>query len=125
MTGATLVSSRGAVLTLAAAHLESIGRAVSASDGAVQVTDERGRLYTLHNNANPDWEWQTNVDTTLHALPADWVSMHGYAVECRWEDVFTEVTEQIAASAPDAVWVVDGDRVLWLASGLLPEALRL
>jgi hypothetical protein len=98
---------------------------VSASDGTVQVTDDRGRLYTLYDNANPDWEWQTKVDTSRHALPDDWASMHGYAAECRWEDLFVEVTEQIATSVREAVWVVDGDGVLWLGSDLDPQAVRL
>jgi hypothetical protein len=123
--GATLVCSNGNLVTLAADHLGSVGRTVSASNGVVQVADERGRLYSFYDNARPDWEWHTNVDTTRHSLPNDWASMHAYAVECRWEDLFVEITEEIGAGLTEAVWVVDGNGVLWPARNLDPQALRL
>lgn len=122
--GATLVSPDAELLDkardlLAGAH------SVTAGDDSFQVVDSMGRHYTFFGVAEPDWEWREHVDTARCPLPAGWPSMHGFAVECRWEDLFVALTMDIASVASGGLWIVDGDGVLWPASEVDIDGLRL
>jgi hypothetical protein len=122
--GAILVSPDAELLTKAV-DLLARDHPVAATEDWLQVTDSRGRRYTLHGNAVPDWEWREHVDTTRCPLPTGWPSMHGFAVECRWEDLFVILTTDIASSVSDALWIIDGDGMLWHATEIDIDELRL
>ena len=46
-------------------------------------------------------------------------------VECRWEDPFASWIARLAVLLPGAAWVVDDDGVVWPATRVGPEAVRL
>ena len=45
-------------------------------------------------------------------LPLVGASVEVYAVECRWEPMFTELVRQVGQAVP-GTWVIDGDGVVW------------
>jgi hypothetical protein len=45
--------------------------------------------------------------------------------ECRWEDLFVSVVRRIAVELAVSVWVLDSDGVLWRASDVDPDRIRL
>ena len=96
---------------------------VSIGGDSVQLSDPEGRLLTMFDNAEPDWEWR-NATLLGSGEAVDLGCLTGYAVECRWEQMFCEVIGALDARV-GSLWVVDGDGVLWPAKQLDASRIQL
>jgi hypothetical protein len=114
--GATLVSRRPDLLGRAVAALEDGELELASGEGVIQVRDQSDRLLTMYDNAEPNWEWQETANGGSRIEGVD--EMYGYAVECRWEDLFVAVVRSLAERLCEQLWVVDGDGVLWSATSI-------
>ena len=95
-------------------------------DGAVQLRDELGNLFTAYENAEPSYEYRDGplVGAAGIEFP-DPRDMVGVAVECRNERVFATLVKAIARASDSAMWVVDGDGVVWSALDVDATQVRL
>lgn len=127
MKGAFLVSGDGRLFEAATRVLLSLGGRVS-SDGAVaQIQDEMGGLFTAYC-VTPELEWEFKAGelrSATNASTPDVSKMSGVAIECRSEFQFAALVKAIAEAISGEVWVVDGDGVVWPASGVDASRVRL
>ncbi len=87
------------------------------ADGALQIQDDTGRLFTLFDDAGPTWEWED----VLHRLELEAGHAHavkGFAFECRWEDLLSSIGVRLQEQIEKPVWVIDGNGVQWPANGI-------
>ena len=124
MKGATVVCEPSVqLLPHLAAVARALGLSVQVDDDSVQVADPEGHLLTMFADAEPDWEWR-NATPLGRKEAVDLGCLAGYAVECRWEQMFCDVVGALGARVAP-LWVVDGDGVLWSARELDRARLRL
>jgi hypothetical protein len=122
MKGAFLLSASDQLFDNARDVLVSLGAVYYEEDGAVQLRDELDGLFTLFDNAEPQYEYRDGPLAPapgLERLP-DVESMTGLAVECRNEKNFAMIVRKIDQSITGDVWVLDGDGIVWPASAVDP-----
>jgi hypothetical protein len=116
MKGAFLVSANTQLFDVVRGVLVDLGGTYYPEDGGVQLRDELGNLFTVFGNAEPAYE---SRDGPLVGAPGirlpDMRNTIGLAVECRNERHFAILVKAIAQASANAVWVVDGDGVVWPA----------
>jgi hypothetical protein len=97
------------------------------SDGAtVQLRNDAGQYFTLFDKAEPEWEYKEGPLTAAPGVELpDVTKMKGLAVECRSESQFASLVKEIADGSESEVWVEDGDGVIWRASDVDPDRVRL
>lgn len=126
MKGAFLLSESSRLFDDAKQVLVRLGARCSSDGAVVQLRDDAGQYFTLFNKAEPEWEYK---EAPLTAAPGvelpDVSKMKGLAVECRSETQFASLVKAIAAGSESEVWVEDGDGVIWRASDVDPERVRL
>ncbi|MBO0898950.1 hypothetical protein J1G44_06070 [Cellulomonas sp. zg-ZUI199] len=98
------------------------------SEASTRVQDEQGRVLLITGGLGLDGAgaWQDDLVSSpgLDALP-DLSTAAAVLVECRWEDLFASWIARLAALLPGAAWVVDDDGVVWPATRVDPEGVRL
>ena len=126
MKGAFLVSPGIQLFDVAGRALVDMGGTYYPDDGVVQLRDELGNLFTIYENAEPSYEYRDRplVGASEIQLP-NLHDMIGLAVECRNERHFAMLVKAIAQASDSAVWVVDGDGVVWSALEVDPARVRL
>jgi hypothetical protein len=126
MKGAFLLSRDDRLFEDAKRALVGFGGQYFPKDGVVQLRDETGGLFTLFDNAEPRWEYAEGPLTAAPGVELPDISqMKGLAVECRNEQQFALVVQAIDSANASDVWVVDGDGVVWPASAVDPQRVRL
>lgn len=125
MMGAALVVSPSVEFLTALEEVASeLGLGRFRGDGNVQLTDSEGRLLTAFDDVLPEDVWNDATPRGAKA-PLHVTGVVGYAVECRWADLFCEVLGTVAANARTPMWVSDTDGVLWEATDLDPAEICL
>lgn len=119
MKSAFLLSEVPGVFEAAAAFLRSLG-AKSAAD-VVQLTDADGRLFTLYAHRNPETEWEFrdppySIETGVTC--PDLQRVTAMVAECRWDEWFVSLVEQLARELDAPLWVLDTDGRLWDADAI-------
>ena len=126
MKGAILLSESSHLFDDAKQVLVRLGARCSSDGAMVQLLNDTGQRFTLFDKAEPEWEYK---DRPLTAAPGvelpDVSKMKGLAVECRSETQFASLVKAIADGSESEVWVEDGDGVIWRASDVDPDRLRL
>jgi hypothetical protein len=124
--GAFLVSTSNHLFDTVTDVLVKLGGKYYPDDGAVQLRDELGNLFTVYNYAEPSYEYRDGPFTSALGVEVpDLSSMFGLAVECRNEQYFAMAAKAIAQASDADVWVVDGDGVVWPATKVDPAQVRL
>jgi hypothetical protein len=119
--GAFLVSTSSHLFDTVTDVLVKLGGKYYPDDGAVQLRDELGNLFTVFDNAEPADEYRSGPFTGAPGVEIPDLSvMFGVAVECRNEQYFAIATKTIAQASDADVWVVDGDGVVWSAAKVDP-----
>ena len=97
-------------------------------EDVAQLRDDQGRLFTvfggLGQDSASDWREDLSAAPGSGPLP-DLSTATAVSIECRWEDLFASVVHRLAGRLPDPSWVVDGDGVVWPATRVDPDAVRL
>lgn len=112
MKGAYVVSADPAFWLSTTRLLSGLGADVV--DGMVHFRDPGGRLFTIVRAPEQTAEALSEplvAGPGLDQLP-DLANVEVYAVECRWEPMFTELVRQVGQAVP-GTWVIDGDGVVW------------
>ena len=126
MKGAYLLSESQRLFDDAKRVLVGLGAQCSRDGDVVQIENEKGELFTLFDNAEPESEFKQEPLTAAPGVELPDVSrMKGLAVECRSEAQFASLAKAIAAGSSSEVWVEDGDGVIWHASDVDPKRVRL
>jgi hypothetical protein len=125
--GAIAVSTQQGLLDHLSSLMETLEvELVYSNAEGIQVSDSQGRLFAMYNGAEPDWEWRNAEGLEAfdgRTLP-DMSNWFGYAIECRWEDLFCQVLRVLGASVPN-LFVIDGDGFVWPAAEVDPSRIRL
>ena len=127
MKGAFLLSENSKLFEGVREILDRAG-AHSSSDRVVQLDDGQDHLLTVFGEMDPayDWEWREgDIEMFDGSEPPQLANMTACAVECRWENLFANTMAAIGAGLSTQAWVLDGDGVLWPASGVDPASVRL
>lgn len=102
---------------------------VDASASAAQLHDNAGRLFTVHSEVSPGFDWEYREGPFVLAYPdmrvPDFASVTACVIECRWEGLFVENTRRIAARLSQPAWVLDSDGVVWPAGDVDPNSVAL
>jgi hypothetical protein len=126
MKGAFLLSASDHLFDVVTDVLVELGGKYYPDDGAVQLRDELGNLFTVFVNAGPAYEYRSGPLTGAPGVQVpDLGSMSWLAVECRNEKYFAMAVKAIAQASDDDVWVVDGDGIVWPAAAVNPAQVRL
>lgn len=126
MKGAFLLSESDRLFDDAKQVLVRLGAQCSNDGEVVQLRSKAGQSFTLFNKAEPEWEYRQEPLTAAPGVELPDVSkLIGLAVECRSETQFASLVKAIAAGSESEVWVEDGDGVVWRASEVDPERVRL
>jgi hypothetical protein len=126
MKGAFLLSESRRLFDEAKEVLVRLGASCSDDGEVVQLRNDAGQSFTLFDKADPEWEYKQEPLTAAPGVELPDVSkMIGLAVECRSETQFASLVKAIAAGSDSQVWVEDGDGVIWRASDVDPERVRL
>jgi hypothetical protein len=96
------------------------GNFAQSEDGdASQLTTPDGRLFTVFGSIPPgtEWEYDTGpyVPAGMAVIP-DMTRVTVCFIECRWEDLFVDLVRKVAVRLGAPTWVLDSNRVLWVAS---------
>lgn len=93
-----------------------------------QYRDAEGRYVTVFGALDPkhaaDWRDDLVPGPGMETVP-DLRAALAVSVECRWEDLFASWVGRLATLLPEPAWVVDGDGVIWPATQVDPDAVRL
>ncbi|WP_158604435.1 hypothetical protein [Nocardioides mangrovicus] len=100
-----------------------------ASESAVNYFDDQNRMYTVFRVGYFDpWDPQDDgilVTADEQVRIPDLRAVDHLAVECRWEDLFANLTRQLAELLGETIWVIDGNDVLWDAARIDPDRILL
>lgn len=95
---------------------------------SAQFRDDQGRVLLITGGLGLDgagaWRDDLVASPGLDAVP-DLSAAAAVLVECRWEEMFATWIAWLAALLPEPAWVVDDDGVVWPATGVDPERVRL
>ena len=90
--------------------------------------DTEDRFITVFGALDPknaaDWRDDLRSAPGMDAVP-DLEDTFAVSVECRREDLFASWVGKLATLLPEPAWVVDGDGVVWPATQVDPNAVRL
>ncbi len=121
MKGAIVISDRATLPKDAAQHLPGEGLTLTYFDGGdVQLMDPSGRLFTLY-------EWDPNMYVDLPDEPRallDYLQnravgfKYEYLVDCRWEDLFCRLIQQLSNKIGAELWVWDNSDRLFRSGDL-------
>lgn len=131
MKGASLIALDRDLFQRAAAAIVGFGQVRTGTDlegQVVQLTDEKGRLFTLYEGIPEGTEWELREGPFSVAdgvvLP-DMQRVIGCPFECRWEDLVVSLAAAIARASDEPTWVLDGNGVVWNAEAVDPAAVVL
>ncbi|OLF11482.1 hypothetical protein BLA60_10950 [Actinophytocola xinjiangensis] len=100
-----------------------------AKDAVVQVADGQGRLFTVFANNDGTFDLggfdESYKPSGDFGVPDDLEDMTVCYIECRWEDLFANMVCRLSGLLSQPAWVVDGDGIVWPATGVDPKRIRL
>ena len=127
MKGAFLISEDPGIFGKVRDALVRAG-AIATDDDVVQLRDEQGNLVTVFGRIPPgtEWEWQEGP-FTLHGQVAAPGMERATAcwIESRSERAVSVIVHKLAAEIGSPTWLLDSASVLWPASDIDAELLRL
>ena len=94
----------------------------------MQIQDPEGRLFTLYDEVEEEWMWEVRNEPHTFMSGADQPDLQTVSVcyvQCRWEDLFTDVVSRMSAKLDFPLWVLDSDGNVWSADAIDPDRLVL
>jgi len=96
-------------------------------DGMVQMTDERGRLFTVFDGVPEgfEYEYQDGPFADSDGRLYDTSTLAVCIIECRWEEWFASVLGRLADRIDAELLVLDSAGTIWPASNVDPARIVL
>jgi len=92
------------------------------------VDDETGGQLLIYRAFGDglDWDFRDPPHSPIPGVTLpDMETVLGYMVECRWEEQFARTVREIAHLVDGGARVLDGDGVVWDATAVDPDRVRL
>lgn len=131
MRGGFLIADDRGLFARAATALEELGGTQALDDdgaAVVQISDPKGRLFTLYERVADGTEWEVR-DGPFRTAPGvqspDMNTVTACPFDCRWPELAARLTGVIARAADVPTWVLDGDGVVWHAEAVDPLKVQL
>jgi hypothetical protein len=131
MSGGFLIALDSDLYRRAAAAIVELG-GVAATDvlggAVVQLTDDKGRLFTLYETVPPGTEWEVREGPFVAGRgvhPPDMERVTACPFECRWPDMVARLAVVAARTAETPTWLLDSDGVVWNAESVDPNEVHL